>query len=173
MTTSVWPPRTRDRSALVHAYVDLLGWTLFVGSDPVQPGELEDAFTSNPNTVLLASCSSFDAVSIPYRAATEALIRLERKELSVPCLLSGERGIFLVEAGSGHRVAALGGVEVAAGDAARMILPPTVGARWDTPPWRRSERVPVKLHNTDVVGPFLSGALRLFSHSSEAGGAAC
>ncbi|MDQ0601983.1 hypothetical protein QF037_006328 [Streptomyces canus] len=169
MTTSVWPPRTRDRSALVHTYTDLLGWALFVGPDPVQPGVVEDAFTSNPNTVLLASCSSFDAVSISYSAAAEVLIRLERMELLVPCLLSGDTGTFLVKAGSGKHVASLGGVEVAAGGAARMVLPPTAGARWDTPPWRRSERAPVALHNADVVGPFLSGALRLYPLCSGTG----
>jgi hypothetical protein len=168
ITTSVWPPRTRDRSALAHAYAELLGWALFVGSERVQPGEVDDAFVHSPNAVLLAPCASFDAVSVPYKAAMDALLRLERQEMTpaVPCLLNGDTGTFLVEAGTGRQIAALGGVQITSGDDAQIMLPPTGGARWDTPPWSRTERMPLNLPSASDIRSSLADGLRLYPHET-------
>ncbi|MGW4073779.1 hypothetical protein ACWELB_09715 [Streptomyces asiaticus] len=162
MTTYVWPPKSRDGCALVHAYTDVLGWRLFVGTEPVRPCEVEDAFVHNPSTVVLAACAEFDAVSVPRKAATEALVRLDRKGKVVPCLLHGDTGTFLAARGTGPCASTLPSVQVTAGRDARIILPPTIGARWDTPPWHPTERAPLELPSARVLCSFLDEGLRFY-----------
>lgn len=132
---------------------------------------MDDAFANSPTTVLLAACTSFDAISVSYKAAIDVLVRLERTEMTsaVPCLLNATTGTFLVEAGTGKHVAALGGVQIAAGADARITLPPTNGTRWDTPPWSRTEPIPLPLYSASALRPCLSDGLRLYPEGRGSG----
>ncbi|MFF4482903.1 hypothetical protein ACH4TQ_50870 [Streptomyces sp. NPDC021218] len=145
-----------------YADADLLGWPLFIDAELMNAHQVQHAFAHNSSTVLLAACTKFDAVTTPRKAATSALVRLDRKSTALPCLLCGETGTFLVARGSGVHVSALAGVQVMAGADARITLPPTSGVRWDTPPWHLTERTPLKLPSAVVLLSCLEEALRLY-----------
>lgn len=162
MATSAWPPRSRD--ALVNTYADaeLLGWPLFVGTEPMNADRVQHVFARNPTTALLAACTKFDAVTASRRVVADALVRLDRMGAVLPCLLYRETGTFLVARGSGAHVSALAGVQVMAGADARITLPPTHGARWDTPPWHLTKRAPLELSSAAVLHSCLEEGLRLY-----------
>ncbi|GAA1139102.1 hypothetical protein GCM10009579_74150 [Streptomyces javensis] len=111
---------------------------------------------------MLAACTKFDAVTASRKVVTAALVRLDRIGAILPCLLYGETGTFLVARGSGVHVSALAGVQVMAGAYARITLPPTRGARWDTPPWRLTKRAPLELPSAAVLHSCLEEGLRLY-----------
>jgi hypothetical protein len=144
--------------------VDLLGWLLFIGAERVGLKEAEAALDRRPDTVLLAACSSFDAISVPYEAAADALLRLDREETTsaAPCLFYGDTGTFLVEVSTGKQVAELEGVQVATGPDALIVVPPTSGARWDTPPWSRTERMSLALPSASDIRAALADGLHLY-----------
>ncbi|MEU4896220.1 hypothetical protein AB0B12_26290 [Streptomyces sp. NPDC044780] len=146
----------------MHAYAEVLGWSLRIGTELTQPGEVDNAFAHDSSAVLWAACTKFDAVTTPRKAATSALVRLDRRSTALPCLLCGETGTFLVARGSGVHVSALAGVQVMTGADARITLPPTNGVRWDTPPWHLTERAPLKLPSAVVLLSCLEEALRLY-----------
>lgn len=162
MTTSVWPPRSRDALAATYADADLLGWPLFIDAQPMNVEQVQHAFARNSSTVLLAACTKFDAVTTSRKAATAALVRLDRRGTALPCLLCGETGTFLVARGSGVHVSPLAGVQVMSGADARITLPPTHGVRWDTPPWHLTERAPLKMPSAIDLLSCLEEALRLY-----------
>ncbi|WP_155060237.1 hypothetical protein [Streptomyces blattellae] len=168
ITAYAWPPRTSDRFALADAYVNLLDWPLYIGSERVLLEAAEASFDHSPHTRLTAACSSFDGVSVPRAAAMDALIRLERNHGDggtppVPCVLFGDRGTFLAAAGTAERLSDLAGVEVVSGPEAHIVLPPTSGAHWDTPPWSPVEREPLALPGAEVLRPPLRDGMRLWA----------
>ena len=81
----------------------------------------------------------------------------------MPCVLFGDKGTFLVAAGTAEELTELAGVEILAGPGARIVLPPTNGARWDTPPWSPTERTPLTLPGAGVLRPGLRDGLRLWA----------
>ncbi|MFE2181378.1 hypothetical protein [Streptomyces sp. NPDC059455] len=146
----------------MYAYADLLRWPLFIGTELMRPGEVEAHFVHNPSTVVLTACDEFDAVSVPRIAATDALVRLDRKGKAVPCLLHGDTGTFLTARGTGPYASTLPNVQVKVGRDARIILPPTIGARWDTPPWHLTERAPLELPSARLLHSYLGEGLRFY-----------
>jgi hypothetical protein len=80
MTSSKWPPKESDRPALLHAYVDLLGWTLFIGKSPLTPGKVKGLLVEDPSPSLTTPCTLFDSVEVPFDAGMAA-----RSTTSEPC----------------------------------------------------------------------------------------
>ncbi|KAB7835522.1 hypothetical protein [Streptomyces mobaraensis] len=70
---------------------------------------------------------------------------------------------FLVQDGTGTDLAALPGVRIRS--QAEPILPPSAGARWDTPPWQPTgtRPAPLPLHPSAHLKAALRDALRLHS----------
>ncbi|KAB7835521.1 hypothetical protein [Streptomyces mobaraensis] len=65
-TTALWPPRTHDGSALIHAYASVLGWPLFVGTHRVSAQTAERELAHRPATTLRTMCAAFDAISVAW-----------------------------------------------------------------------------------------------------------
>ncbi|MEU5425909.1 hypothetical protein AB0H73_09905 [Streptomyces olivoreticuli] len=141
-TTTLWPPRTSDRSALLHAYADVLAWPLIVSTRLVTADQAEQQLAGDPATAVFTTCAAVDAVTVAHDAGMTALVRLERRGIGpVPCFAAGHRTLtFLVRAGSGQDLGGLDGASIATGTGWRVEIPPSPGVRWDTPPWSCTER---------------------------------
>ncbi|MBC2879307.1 MULTISPECIES: hypothetical protein [Streptomyces] len=162
-TTPLWPPRTHDGSALVHAYADLLGWPLIVGGHRVSAKVAEQQLANNPATTVRTMCTAFDAVTVPYPVGLAALAWIERECAPLSCLTEDHRTmVFLVRAGTGADLGALEGIRLATG-AGQIPLPPSPQVRWDTPPWSSVTREPLPLCAAADLKRGLRDALRLFS----------
>ncbi len=161
-TATVWPPRASDHASLVRAYSSLLDWRLVVEDAAVSAG-FEDA-------VISTGCEAFDAIALPRRVGDQMLIRLQCGGLGpVPSLVTASKVAFLAQSGTG---AVLGGppdVEVFSGSEQQLVLPPSPGGRWDTPPWSPARPVPLALLDVGQVRVAVLDALRLCNWSRAAG----
>ncbi|WP_434599027.1 hypothetical protein [Streptomyces sp. A5-4] len=166
-TTTVWPPAARDHVGLVRGYEVVLGWALIVGGQSVSSASrAAQEMARDENLRLRTMCSAFDAISLPRAAGTDALLRLDRRDLSAPSLISADRVTLLVTAGTGTRLRDLPGVEVAFGSNAWLALPPSAGVRWDTVPWSTSSPDPLELPDGMMVRGSLADGLRLYGQSA-------
>lgn len=161
-TATAWPPRASDHASLVRAYSGLLDWRLVVEDTVVSAGF--------ENAVISTGCEAFDAVTLPRPMGNQVLIRLECGGLGpVPSLVTASKVTFLVQAGTG---AVLGGppdVEVFSGSEHQLVLPPSPGVRWDTPPWSPACPVPLALLDGGQVRVAVLDALRLCNRPRAAG----
>lgn len=181
------PIDTQDPRAATRAYADLLGWHLAVGyryrpragctcgdadcpvpgAHPVagepRPGGPEDLaveLENTPGAGLIAYTTAFDAVCVNRSVGMAALIGLEQ-EGPVPCLVAGGIVALLVLPGTGRY--ALGGYvpgEVRSGPDQWVAVPPTIGVRWDTPPWIEPTTAPAPLMDGATVGLYVRRAYR-------------
>lgn len=168
MKTSIWPPRTRDGSALVHAYTDLLAWSLLAGSDCLSADEAAHLLNTDPHAVVETPCDKFDAVRVSCAVGRDALMWLDRKSADVPLIPSFQDGIsvtFLVRPGAARHLQGLDAVSVVSGPDGRIALPPTPGVRWDTPPWHAMTPVPIELADAQSLQTVLERALHLHGRS--------
>lgn len=158
MTNDKWPPRVSDRPAVVDAYANVLVWRLLVNGAEVRAGSAVELLDGDPAAVLVTPCAGFDLVVTPYRLGIDALLLLERADLHVPCVLRtgrAQQAAFLVRPATGRPLAGVGFVRVEAGPGAVLTLPPSPGARWDTPPWHRTRPEPLPLLDAmDLVPAF-------------------
>ncbi|MEV4868598.1 hypothetical protein [Streptomyces syringium] len=164
--TSVWPPTTHDPSAVLHAYADLLRWPLHVGGQPVTAEQAECLLAAGPETALETTGSLFDTVTVAYALGLETLVRLDRMPQAppVPCFTDGRSTVtFLLTPGAGEGLAGLGAVRVGAGGP--VVLPPSAGLRWDTPPWDCTVPQQLELPTAGELAPALRAALRLYGQS--------
>ncbi|WP_433549197.1 hypothetical protein ACQPZG_32145 [Streptomyces sp. CA-294286] len=162
-TTAVWPPAAHDRASLVRGYGVVLGWPLMVGGQRVDSvAHAAQEIVRDEALSLHTVCSAFDALSVPRPAGTDALLRLDRRDMLVPSLITAEWVTLLVTAGTGARLGDLPGVEVASGSRALLALPPTVGVRWDTMPWSIASPAPLDLPDGMLVRAALVDGLRLY-----------
>ncbi|MFE7130819.1 hypothetical protein ACFVIM_08170 [Streptomyces sp. NPDC057638] len=160
-----WPPRSSDSSALLAAYVNVLGWPLSADGARVAAEDVERVRDRSPQAKWSVLCEHrFDAVAVPARPGQEMALLAERDleqagdGAVLPCLLAGAKRYFLVRPGSARDIAAAGGVLVLFGEQ-RLLLPPTVGLRWETPPWSRTRRETVVLPDAGVLVERLTAAV--------------
>jgi hypothetical protein len=141
----------------------VLGWPLIAGRQSIASAAYvaQEIARADP-LPLHTPCAAFDALSLPRPAGTDALLRLDRLDLSVPSLISAEQVTLLVAAGTGARLGGLPGVEVASGSNAWLALPPTTGVRWDTMPWSTASPAPLELLDGRRVRGALADGLRLY-----------
>ncbi|MFI0742778.1 hypothetical protein ACH4PU_32555 [Streptomyces sp. NPDC021100] len=161
--TTLWPPRTHDGSALIHAYADLLGWPLLSQGRRVSAQTAEHQLVRPGPITLRTTCTAFDAVTVAHRVGASALVWIEREIGLVPCLSQGHAAMtFLVQPGTSADLAALEGISCTTGTG-QISLPPSAGVRWDTPPWQAisAHREPLPLHAAAHLKPGLRDALRL------------
>ncbi|MER0476923.1 hypothetical protein ABR737_00890 [Streptomyces sp. Edi2] len=168
MKTSLWPPRTRDGSRLVHAYTDLLDWRLVAGSHSLSADEAAYLLSTDSHAVVETLCEKFDAVTVSGAVGRDALMWLDREGANVPLIPSFQDGssvTFLVQPGTARHLQGLDAVTVVSGPDGRVALPPTPGVRWDTPPWHA--RTPARIELADAQGlrPGLERALHLHGRS--------
>ncbi|MBP2400738.1 hypothetical protein [Streptomyces syringium] len=164
--TSVWPPTTHDRPAVLHAYTDLLRWPLQVGGRPVTAEEAEHLLATDPGLPLETDGSLFDAATVAYSLGLETLIRLDRMPQvpPVPCFTDGHSTVtFLLTPGTGEGLAGLSDVRVGAGGP--VALPPSTGLRWDTPPWNCTVPERLAIPAAEELAPALRAAVRLYGRS--------
>ncbi|MGY3676592.1 hypothetical protein [Streptomyces sp. TE33382] len=161
---SQWPPTTLDTPAVVEAYTRVLGWPLIAGSTFVSPHRAAADLVARPDTELSTPCSAFDAIRVSHAVGMEAMVLLGRRDVGpVPCLIENHNHvILLVKAGTGGPLSELEGVSVEAGSGGRLVLPPSTGRRWDTPPWNIQSETPCQLPAGPALAPTISNALRLF-----------
>jgi hypothetical protein len=176
-TVASWPPAAHDTLAVAEAYTQVLGWPLIAGTTFVSPdraaAELADPDTQ---TQLSTPCSAFDAVTVARAVGTGAMVLFERRGLGpVPCMIEGhDRVVLLVRAGTGRFLSGLEFVVgVEAGSGGRLVLPPSSGRWWDTPPWALTAEKPCRLPDGSALVPSFVDALRLRGNgpSSTWGGA--
>ncbi|MGW1071607.1 hypothetical protein [Streptomyces sp. NPDC002537] len=97
-------------------------------------------------------------------------------EAATPCLLHGEHATLFTQPGSGRQAiarAAASVTELHTGSAGWVALPPSHGARWDTPPWDYRTGRPMPLPHGCDIRPHLLGAARQILGSITRGGPAC
>ncbi|MGX8910291.1 hypothetical protein ACR820_34655 [Streptomyces netropsis] len=164
--TSVWPPTTHDRPAVLHAYADLLRWPLQVDGQPVTAEEAEHLLATDPSATLETADSLFDAATVAYSLGLETLIRLDRMPQvpPVPCFTDGRSAVtFLLKPGTWEGLAGLSDVRVGAGGP--VALPPSAGLRWDTPPWDCTVPERRAIPAAGELAPALRAAVRLYGRS--------
>ncbi|MFD7621469.1 hypothetical protein [Streptomyces sp. NPDC059802] len=164
-TVASWPPVARDTLAVVEAYTRVLGWPLLVGTTFVPPDRAAAELTALPDILLSTPCSAFDAVKVSHAVGMEAMVLFGRRDLGpVPCLVARrDHVILLVQAGTGGPLSELEGVvSVEAGPGGRLVLPPSSGHQWDTPPWAITSEKPCRLPEGRALAESLVDAQRLF-----------
>jgi hypothetical protein len=158
--TSVWPPRSSDRSAVLHAYESVLGWSLLAGGVTVGAEEADLLLGGDLAIELRTQCSDFDLVAVPYSLGLDALVVIERSDVRVPCVLSPEGVTFLVRRATGQLLADIDFVRVKAGPDALLTLPPSPDTRWDTPPWLSTNPAPAVFPDAGILAPGLAKVAR-------------
>ncbi|MFE6272289.1 hypothetical protein ACFVQ9_26250 [Streptomyces goshikiensis] len=163
-----WPPRARDTRAVLQTYDQVLGWPLIVDDAFVSARCAFVALELTPDAVVSTTCSAFDAVTMPHAVGADLLVLLGRSDLEqVPALTDGhEQVVVLVAAGTASGLASLEGVSVDSGPGGRLILPPSTGRRWDTPPWDLRTEGPCPLPDGTAIESALRTALRVFGTPS-------
>lgn len=160
VTNPVWPPRTSDRSAVLHAYESVLGWSLLADGMPVRAKEADRLFGDDPTVVLRTPCAGFDLVSVPYELGLDALVLIERADVRIPCIRRPEEVTFLVRMATGQFLADVDFTRVEAVPDGLLTLPPTAGTRWDTPPWLSSSPEPLPLPEATTLAHGLEKVTR-------------
>lgn len=158
-----WPPVSRDVTALVSAYGDVLAWPLIVGSDIVSAHRAVSLLRESPSLDLRTTCSAFDGVIVPAALGSDLLVLIDRRGQSLPGIPSlaygsGEK-VLVVAPGTAAPLAGVAGVRVESGPGGRIALPPSGGARWDTWPWALTEPKPVPLSDGICLMPLLRTAM--------------
>lgn len=189
------PINTYSPAAAAHAYVQL-GWSVTVGhrlrpragctcgntdcptlgAHPlVPPGprlvedSIEEALQEAPGGSLIAATIPFDAVLVPYPIAMAVMLRLDRIS-PVPCLVThGATANLLVLPATGRYAAVHPRVEVRTGPDGWIALPPSNGARWDTPPWAESTHTPHELLSGQEVGRHLGEVFKMSTGANTKG----
>lgn len=134
MRTMSWPPTTRNKATLAHAYVSVLGWPLLVDGALVTGAQADELMEHGPSAVVQTFGEGFDTVSVPRALGSDILLTVDRSPVTFPSLRVGDDVVtFLVEAGTGACLADISEARIETG--ALVELPPTPGLRWDTPPW--------------------------------------
>ncbi|WP_189829122.1 hypothetical protein [Streptomyces subrutilus] len=142
-----------------------LGWP-HTTPDPAgaEPGGGDG--TSASGCRVVTDCSGADFVRLPYAAGSDALVRLERVVGAVgivPAMrVDRHRIVLVVRAGSAPELAGLPGVEVLSGPDTRVLLPPSPGIVWDTPPWN-PDGTPRPLPGAGVLVHELRRSLSLYA----------
>lgn len=182
------PVNTRDTGTAARAYL-ALEWPLALGhryrpkqgctcerptcpipgAHPVltaarlDEASLTDALESAPGAGLIAYTERFDAVLVPRNIGMAAMVLLDR-ETPVTCLvLSRDTYALLVLPATGRYAAVTPAVEVRTGEEGWIPLPPSRGARWDTPPWFEGTTEPRKLISGDEVRHVLADCFTVVS----------
>lgn len=189
------PINTYSPVAAAHAYAGL-GWSVTVGhrlrpragctcgnincptlgAHPlIPPGprlaedSIDAALQEAPGGSLIAATVHFDAVIVPYRIAMAAMLRLDRVS-PVPCLVThGVTAALLVLPATGRYATVHSTVEVRTGPDGWIALPPSNGARWDTPPWVESTHTPHVLLNGQDVGRHLYEVFKMSTGANSEG----
>ncbi|MGW4032129.1 hypothetical protein ACWEFL_22930 [Streptomyces sp. NPDC004838] len=156
-----WPPTTGDVVGTVRAYTCLLGWRLTIA----EGGELTAEAAARvleraAGAELRVSCGGFDAVTVPYSVGRSALLQLD--PVPVPSILGPGTVTFLVAPGTGVVLAErIDGVDVVSGIDSWLVVPPSAGRRWDTPPWSVTDsRATVRLPEAGALVQGLAQARR-------------
>lgn len=148
-TASVWPPTARDRIGLVQAYAGVLSWRLVLGDgQPASADDVMSVWQHDPHVPLQTPCQTFDLLRVPLGVGPMLLLMIDRQlRRPVPCLRSNDALMFLVRQGTAVLAAAEEPqtLKAASGPEVLLVLPPTSGVRWDTPPWLPSVAQPVEL----------------------------
>ncbi|MFJ2744773.1 hypothetical protein ACIO3O_34530 [Streptomyces sp. NPDC087440] len=154
-TATAWPPRASDHPGLVRAHADLLDWRLIVD-------EAGDSAESE-NVVIRTGCEAFDGVTLPRPAGHQLLLQVSRGRGPVPSLIPEAHTTLLVQAGTGQVLGDPPDVQIRSGPRVNLVLPPSPGVRWDTPPWSPARPEPLPLPLLDGAQPLtaLWHALRL------------
>ncbi|MER5617738.1 hypothetical protein [Streptomyces sp. NPDC002215] len=148
----------------MEAYNQVLGWPLLVGTTFMPPDRAAAELTKH-RAELSTPCSAFDAVTVSHAVGMEALVLFGRRHVGpVPCLVERrDYVILLVQAGTGAPLERLEGVlSVEAGPGGRLVLPPSSGRQWDTPPWAITSDKPCRLPEGLALAESLADAQRLF-----------
>lgn len=164
-TVASWPPVARNTLAVMKAYDRVLGWPLLVGTTFMPPERAVAELTKHRDTELSTPCAAFDAVTVSHAVGMEAMVLFGRRDLGpVPCLVERrDHVILLVRAGTGAPLSELEGVvSVEAGPGGRLVLPPSSGRQWDTPPWAITSDRPCRLPEGPALAKSLADAQRLF-----------
>lgn len=157
-----WPPTMRNRTAILRAYSEVLGWPLVVACRTVSPEQAEDVLLTGELS-LRTVCAGFDAVVVPREAGLAALVRVEHALGPVVSLTDSRTVTFLVRGGTAKKLEALDAVQVKSGTDASIALPPSLGVNWDTPPWSWASRVPRQFYDAELLRFSLSESVRLVS----------
>ncbi|WP_424862895.1 hypothetical protein [Streptomyces sp. MMS24-I29] len=159
-----WPPVASDMGAVVEAYERVLCWPLLVETTLLSWDRAAAELRKGPGSLLSTTCSAMDTVTVPREVGLETMVLLGRRDMGpVPCLISPQdQATLLIRAGTGNAFAGMENIRVESGAGERLILPPSSGWRWDTPPWDARTRAPCPLlDGTELVG-CVRDALRLF-----------
>lgn len=126
--------------------------------------ELEES----PGIQLSTPCSAFDAVTVPPTVGLEVQLLLGCRDLSpVPCLTKDhDHVVFLVRARTGSTLAEIKNVSAESGSGGRLVLPPSSGGQWDTPPWEAGTEAQRQLTSGTLLAPCIRDALQLHERSS-------
>ncbi|PAZ16594.1 hypothetical protein CLM62_06490 [Streptomyces sp. SA15] len=176
------PITTRDPAAAALAYL-ALEWPLAVGyryrprqgctcgnvncdapgAHPfpqwrrLTPATVPSDVQTAPGAGLIARTHQFDAVLVPRSIGMAAMVQLDRKRISPPCLLlEPDLYAMLVLPATGRYTMADDVVEVRTGRDGWIPLPPSHGVRWDTAPWYEGTTTPRDLVHGSDVGPILA-----------------
>ncbi|MGW5679907.1 hypothetical protein ACWEV4_33355 [Streptomyces sp. NPDC003860] len=143
------------------AYLDVLGWSVVVGGEPVDA--VTKAVTGLAHGPLVSvAISLFDVLALPQglHAAMHWDGVLGPGMVGVPWVRgAGEQAAFLVAAGSGRAVQHVPGVRVLS--RGQLRVPPTAGLTWDTPPWDPRAPEPAPLVDASVLEPALRAAMHV------------
>ncbi|TLS46102.1 hypothetical protein FE633_11190 [Streptomyces montanus] len=127
---------------------------------------------ASPGAALIAPTVPFDALVLPRWTGLSVVMWIARRT-TVPCLLQGEdHAVLLVLPATGRYAVPEGTspstVQVRSGPEQWIALPPSHGARWDTPPWHEQTQDPLPLiPGGDLLGA-LASALRATAEPSGA-----
>jgi len=114
---------------------------------PLGPDTLAAELTAAPGASLIGLATHFDAITLPRQAGMAAMVAIDRIA-PVPCIVTAEQATLLVLPATARYAfdgGNLPGVEVCIGPDQWVALPPSHGARWDTPPWDEQTGAPVQL----------------------------
>ncbi|MFI1868882.1 hypothetical protein [Streptomyces jumonjinensis] len=138
-----------DLESLISRYVTLLGWTLAVEDDVHGPVRGERT---------VQATGAFDAVAVPGPAGRKTLARLRSADINAPAMDAGHAVALLVAPGTGARLTRLPTVLVFPGTSP-VLIPPSPGVHWATPPWTPETRTPLPLPDAQLLHPALAAVV--------------
>lgn len=128
---------------------------------PIPPEDLSSELAAAPGAGLICLATHFDAIVLPRQAGMAAMVVLDRIA-PVPCITTTEQATLLVLPATARYAFDRGEhpeVELRIGPDQWVALPPSHGARWDTPPWDEQTYQPVPLLHGSTLRPVLAEAL--------------
>ncbi|MGW6454687.1 DUF5999 family protein [Streptomyces sp. NPDC055078] len=159
-----WPPRSSDPASLLHAYTEVLGWPLVVAGAVVDAEGALRLLRSDPDVTVGSVCGVFDAATVPVEEGRKAMVLLDRAAdhrpglVSVPSLRGHGDMTFVLESGTAAALDGLPGVRISR-EREGLVLPPTRGWVWDTPPWKPRRREAAGPPDADMLREALARAL--------------